>query len=247
MKDKRTHRDYVSVIGGTTATARNFREKRWNQYYARAYRRVVDKMLSKPCKGVVLDVGTSHGNWFPFLKKKGFDIILGIELDDERADKARACGYDEVHTCDAANVPFENASIDYAISNDVFVHILQLKDKSAVLREIERLLKPGGIFILNHTISKAHGFKDYHISGYCSFLSLDEFIRLIKDNTAFRIVDIEPTYFNWRNTRPNLLVIGCRKLIVLPGAVSILSFFDRVYAKRLSIEQSDTIYLKLEK
>ena len=86
--NKKTHRDYQAIIGGTAASSRNYLEKRWNQYYFKTYRHVVSRMIGGPenCVGkTVLDVGTSHGNWYSFLKGQGFAELLGVELDPERA------------------------------------------------------------------------------------------------------------------------------------------------------------------
>ena len=94
----------------------------------------------------MLDIGTSHGNWLPLLRQFGFSTVLGVEVDAGRAEEARQAGYDDVYNCDARSVPRPAESIDVAVSNDVFVHILRGEDKAAVVPETERLLsgrKPG--------------------------------------------------------------------------------------------------------
>ena len=247
---KKTHRDYQDIIGETAATSKNYLEKRWNQYYFKTLTHTVGRMIDdRQCKGgTVLDLGTSHGNWFVFLKKRGFDKILGVELDAHRAELARSCGYNEVYNCDASKIPHPDSSIDVAISNDVFVHILQLGDKIAVLKEVQRLLKPGGVFIFNHTIARAFNYQNYHVDQHCSFLSLDELIRLITDNTAFKITSIKPTYYTFRNQK----ITGIRKIvrhlmILLPLGVSLRYYRDYFNTRNLPLEQSDNIYLELRK
>ena len=247
VKEK-THRDYLSVIGETAATAKYYKEKRWNQYYAKTFCHVVGNMISEDLeRDSVIDIGTSHGNWFTFLQSQGFRKIFGVELDPDRAQQARACGYTEVFNCDAAEIPLSDSSINLAVSNDVFVHILQMNDKANVLREVQRILKPGGCFIVNHTSSKAFGFSDYHVEKHCSFLSLHEFLKLVMDNTDFEIVDIKPTYYHWRNTRLGLVKKIFRKALALPFVVNLLFMLDFFHSRNISIDESDTIYLKLKK
>ncbi len=242
----KTHRDYLPQIGNTFATIESHRDRCWNQYYDLAYSHVVKHMMGG-YKGTVLDVGTSHGYWLPFLKKQGFTKILGVELDPERARIAKSSGYDEVYNCDAAKIPHKSASLDVAISIDVFVHILQIKDKTAVLNEVERLLKPGGICIFNHTISRAYGYSGYHIEKYCSFLSLHELIKLVQQNPRFLVRDIKPTYYNFRNIKMDLYSKLLRKFITLPFIPKLMFLADYKNTRNLQIEESDTVFIKLEK
>lgn len=249
VMNTRTHRDYISLIGETCATGRNRREKKWNEYYFMTYTYVVDALLRdvECIDKSVLDVGTSHGNWFGYLKSKGFKRIYGVELDSQRAEQARSCGYDAVYNCDAAAVPHQSESIDVAVSNDVFVHILQQEDRIAVLKEIERLLVPGGVFILNHSMAKAFKKKDFQIDDYCSFISLDLFISQIKNNTSFRILDFKPTYFHWRFSPPPLVVRVFRRFITFPFITRCLFYSDFYSCRKLSLGDSDYVYVKLQK
>jgi ubiquinone/menaquinone biosynthesis C-methylase UbiE len=110
--------------------------------------------------------------------KKEFHPILGVELDPQRAQQAKESGYDQVYNCDAVKIPLPDNSMDLSVSNDMFVHILELEHKIAVLKEMERVLKPGGIFILNHPMSRAFGFKDYHVQEYFSFPEIISYMKL---------------------------------------------------------------------
>lgn len=245
----KSHVDYVDVIGGTNATGRNRIERQWNRYYLIVYQKVVRDLLRGSARGTALDVGTSHGNWFPFLARCGFAKIWGVDMSPERARAARKLAYTEVFNCDAADVPLAANSIDVAISNDVFIHILQKKDKIRVLKKIEELLVPGGIFVLNHASAMAtFNAPKFRINDYCSFISLDELIRLVHENTGLRVVDARPTYFNFRFFRPPLLVRAIRRLIALPLIPDLVAFIDLHWSNaHLPLEASDCFYLKLEK
>ena len=241
---EKTHYDYLPIIGGTHFTTITHSDKQWNQYYALCERHAVDTMIGRVKGGIVLDVGSSYGHWFSFLKHKGFDTILGVELDPQRAKIAQEAGYTQVFNCDASQIPYPSNTIDVAVSNDVFVHILRIEDKIAVLKEIERLLKPGGMFILNHAMSPAFGFRQYHVQEYCSFLTLHEFIALVLENTTMRISDIKPTYYNFRNPEPPRITQFLRRYITLPLIPKLLFFADYLRARDLSLEDSDYVYIK---
>jgi SAM-dependent methyltransferase len=243
----KTHRDYVNQIGETNATGRTYLEKRWNKYYLLTYQKIVNSMLQDESRDVVLDVGTSHGNWYNFLRRAGFRRVTGVELDPVRAELARRAGYDEVFNCDAADLPLEDAAIDVAVSNDVFVHILRLEDKAAVLAEVRRVLRPGGVFIINHSMSPAIGRASYHVDSYCSFLTPAEWIQMAT-TAGFGIEDVKPSYYIFRSA--SFFIKAVRALCVaVPFGIGsrLLILSDTVAARWLGIGRSDYVYLKLRK
>ena len=103
----KTHQDNVARIGGTAATAQGFMARRWNRYYFRALKQTVEHMLAGEigASATVLNIGTSHGNWQPFLRRLGFSQVVGVELDARRAELARQAGYDEVYNSDPEIFP----------------------------------------------------------------------------------------------------------------------------------------------
>lgn len=246
----KTHRDYLDIIGNTAATTKGWREKRWNCYYFLTYRYLVANMLREAdaCRGTVLDIGTSHGNWLPFLKAQGFKTVLGVELHPGRAALARSAGYDVVHNCDAANTPLAKASVDVAMSNDVLVHILRLEDKVAVFREVERVLRQDGVFIFNHTMSRAIGAQGYQVVNHCSYMDLGSLIELVGAHTNFRVIDVKPSYFTFAGRPVRLLTELARTaLLMMPLGPHLRFYRDHIYARRLGLEESDSVYLCLAK
>jgi SAM-dependent methyltransferase len=249
MTELASHRDYLKVIGNTHQTARGWYDKQWNRYYAAVYFDVTRRLLTGVTRGTVLDVGTSHGAWFNFLKTLGFATILGVELDPERAELARRAGYNEVFNCDAADTPLPAGCLDAAVSSDVFVHIIRLEDKIRVLQRVETLLKPGGTFVVNHASAAAFmGSPEYHVSGYCSYISVDEFVRTVSQHTRLRLVDLRPAYFSWRYRRPPRTLHALRRAMRLPGVPKVLAGIDtHVLARRLPPDDADCFYLRLQK
>lgn len=246
--DAKSHNDYLDDIGRTTETWNSFGDKRWNRFYFRVHKTIVDRMLGGIGEGLtVLDLGTSYGQWHDYLRQKGFDKVLGVEVDPRRAEIASTRGYEEVFATDGADVPLPKESVDVIVCNGVFVHIIRLEDKIAVLQEVQRLLKPGGTFVFSHTMSKAHGYDSYQVVTYMSFLRLSELVNLIRENTSFAIEDIAPTYFGFRKTRPSLLTWLSRKAMrfPIPFLGNLLFLLTTFHARQFSLEEADAVYLKL--
>jgi SAM-dependent methyltransferase len=245
----KSHMDYLDVMGGTHATAKGWRNVQWNRCYHHIYTAVVGDLLRGVNRGSVLDVGTSHGQWCRFFRVQGFQEILGVEVESGRAELARRSGYDEVFNCDAADIPLPPESLDAAVSSDVFVHILRIEDKVRVLQKIDEVLKPGGVFIVNNASVLAHfGSPKFRTDDGCSFISLDEFLSLVRQHTKLRVCDVRPTYFHHRFNAKPLWLKALRGAIVIPGVPRLLAFIDRHYtAFRLGLDASDAFYVKLAK
>jgi SAM-dependent methyltransferase len=90
----------------------------------------------------VLDIGCGAGV-LALLKRKGI-ALTGVDLSDECVAAARRNGYDEAVCSNLDALPFADASFDYVVSLDVIGHI-PAEQKDAVLAEIKRVLRPGGV------------------------------------------------------------------------------------------------------
>ena len=90
----------------------------------------------------LLDLGCGAG-MLALLKRKGI-TLTGVDLSDECVAAARRNGYDETVRAELHALPFAEASFDYVVSLDVIGHIPE-QGKDAVLREIKRVLRPGGV------------------------------------------------------------------------------------------------------
>jgi cyclopropane fatty-acyl-phospholipid synthase-like methyltransferase len=90
----------------------------------------------------VLDLGCGAG-MLALLKRKGV-TLTGVDLSPDCAQAARRNGYDSSLSAELSHLPFENASFDYVVSLDVIGHI-GFEEKDAVISEIQRVLRPGGV------------------------------------------------------------------------------------------------------
>ena len=90
----------------------------------------------------VLDLGCGAG-MLALLKRKGV-TLTGVDLSPDCALAARRNGYDLTCSAQLTGLPFADASFDYVVSLDVLGHV-EFKEKDAVLEEIRRVLRPGGV------------------------------------------------------------------------------------------------------
>jgi SAM-dependent methyltransferase len=90
----------------------------------------------------VLDLGCGAG-MLALLKRKGV-TLTGVDLSPECALAARRNGYDLTGASELTRLPFRDDSFDYVVSLDVIGHV-EFKDKDAVLAEVARVLRPGGV------------------------------------------------------------------------------------------------------
>ena len=149
----------------------------------------------------VLDLGCGEG-LLALLKRK--DVYLtGVDLSPELVEMARRNGYDSACVGQLTDLPFPSASFDYVVSLDVFGHI-GFDEKDAVLKEIKRVLRPGGVTMhgIESLDPKLHS--DYHSMSeekLAHFIAIDGHIGLevdedIADRFArfFSSVQTEPRY-----------------------------------------------------
>jgi len=116
---------------------------------------ILDKSL--PISGEILDIGTGKGHFALVLARRGFDFI-SIDISKEEQEIARLnlqyFGLDKQVSFrieDAESLSFPDGSFDAIFSVNVFHH---LKNPSAVLGEISRLLRPAGKVALSDFTAK---------------------------------------------------------------------------------------------
>lgn len=105
-----------------------------------AWETLVD-LLGEPA-GALVDVGCGTGSHAAGLEALGWSVT-GVDASEDMLRRAREKGVDVVHA-DARSLPFEACSFDAALS--VFTHT-DVDDFAGVVREVARVLRPGGPFV----------------------------------------------------------------------------------------------------
>ncbi len=100
-------------------------------------------ILKDEPRGKVLDIGCGNGDYAYNLHKMGFDV-LACDMD---VDRFAYKGIIEFRKCNVAEkLPFPDKYFDYIIFAEVIEHLNNPYD---VIRELYRILRPGGIFLLS--------------------------------------------------------------------------------------------------
>lgn len=121
----------------------------------RAYLPLVD-CLDRKKAPVLLDVGAGTGRFLSFVKSvrpKWKTIALDLSKPYLARAKRTLSKYKDVEfvAAPAEAIPLADASIDAAVSIFLF-HELPPKVRASVAKEIARVLKPGGLFVLAESI-----------------------------------------------------------------------------------------------
>jgi SAM-dependent methyltransferase len=114
-------------------------------------RRILESFLERIFDGVdikdgrprILDVGCGTGANLEMLSR--FGEAEGVDVSEAALAFCRARGLTDVHLGAAENLPYENGSFDLVTALDVVEH---LDDDVAGLREMRRVLRPGGKALL---------------------------------------------------------------------------------------------------
>ena len=126
-----------------------------NLVSAHQYLRLYDTIARcvQPGK-TVLDWGSGNGHFSYYLVRSGY-LTCGYGFNDvpqvcrDLPDKTYV--YRQGSTDDPVRIPYEDQSFDAVVSVGVLEHVRESGgDEISSLREIHRLLKPGGVFICYH-------------------------------------------------------------------------------------------------
>ena len=99
----------------------------------------------QPARGRLIDVGCGYGSFLAFAKERGWEA-LGVDISEHAAAVASKKAGVEVKTGALDKAGFEDATFDAVALNDSLEHFA---DPNEQLRQIARILKPGGSLFLN--------------------------------------------------------------------------------------------------
>jgi ubiquinone/menaquinone biosynthesis C-methylase UbiE len=146
-----------------------------------------------PSDALVLDLGCGAGTYCRFLRKRGFRVI-GLDYSFpmlKRAQTLQGDGEIQLLNGEAYNLPLSNQSVDVVVC----IGILQtLTDEKKAIREIHRILKPGGICFLD-------GINALGLNEWVKWKSIDHLkthnpfiLRKYLEKNGFRNLKVVGTY-----------------------------------------------------
>lgn len=147
--DHNLHFGYWDTAGDTGSLDRA--EERFTEL-------MIEKLQPIP-GGRVLDVGCGMGTPAIRLANASGNEVVGVTVSHEQVKRAglraAAAGLDDkvsFRYADAAALPFEAASFDSAWALESIIH---MPDRATVLREMARVLRPGGRLVLTDFFERA--------------------------------------------------------------------------------------------
>ncbi len=105
--------------------------------------------LEQPQSAKILDFGCGSGNLSELLSKNGYDAF-GVDISKKLLEYAKQKQRDhkwEVIHYDGKKLPFDDASMDAIVTYGVLIYLKEDNDFLEMLKELHRVLKPGGQFI----------------------------------------------------------------------------------------------------
>jgi ubiquinone/menaquinone biosynthesis C-methylase UbiE len=152
----------------------------------------------------ILEVGPGPGVTTDFLRSKA-QRLTAIELDPGlgRSLRARLHGSNvEVVTGDATAMPFSDAEFSGAVSFTMMHHVPSAELQDQLLREVHRVLKPGGIFAGSDSLQRLF-MRVIHIGDTLVPVSPATFGQRL-EAAGFRVLGIEKDSraFRFRAQRP---------------------------------------------
>ena len=160
-------------------------------WWYRGRRTVLDGVIAAlglPAGARILDAGCGSGRNMIELSRYG--TVTGIELSEPSVALARARGVGEVIAGSILELPFAENSFELAVSLDVIEH---LEDDLGALRELRRVLVPGGALLIAvpayQWLWSGHDVINHHHRRYTR-----SSLRAVAEQAGWR--QVRTTYFN---------------------------------------------------
>lgn len=121
----------------------------WYLGHRRLFGLLLDRYCPQEARGRVLDAGCGTGGFTQWLRERYRPRRLAaLDICEEALCRCRERELEELHLASVERLPFTDASFDLVISLNVLYH-REVGDDLAALREMARVLAPGGCLLLN--------------------------------------------------------------------------------------------------
>jgi len=168
-----------------------------NSWVGQFEKRLLDRFLSiaNPPKPWILDIGCGNGKDTCYLGQQSA-AALGIDISSGMLREARKHLPDgDFYRMDMRNLGFSSELFDGVWANGCIYHVPK-KDLIYILKEIQRVLKPSGIFSFNFKVGTGEKLEENPRSyqgspRFYSYYSISEMERFL-EQTSFVVIDKQP-------------------------------------------------------
>lgn len=109
---------------------------------------IINRYIGKDAS--ILDFGCGYGRILKELQQAGYTNLQGTDLSAAMIERAQInCPQAEYRVNTGYNIPFPDGSMDLVVLVAVLTSIPQDKNQFQTVKEIERVLKPGGYLYVN--------------------------------------------------------------------------------------------------
>jgi len=152
-------------------------------------------------KKSALDIGSNFGLFTELLKNKGYDAY-GIDVNKDKVSWAKKNAKAKYSFGTAEKIPFKKNSFDVILLLATLEHIL---DRGKALKEINRVLKPGGKVI----ITLPNTFSYFYLRSFFTYF--------LRGHKPWRNVHYQQNYFHWEHQINLFLkIIDYRPILSIP-------------------------------
>jgi dTDP-4-dehydrorhamnose reductase len=196
----------------------------------------LSKYLSKKADDIrILEFGCGSGLFVDELSKKGYKSS-GLDISSEAVIFGELRGINNLGVIDSHKIHFPDNSFDVVITLDVLEH---LEDEAWALKEMERVLKPGGIMtIMAPAYMFLWGVQDV-VSHHYRRYTRGNLVSKIKHSTTLKL--IRSSYFNTFLFPPIAIFRLISKLFQIKGRESDFDinnrFLDKTFASIFNFER----------
>jgi ubiquinone/menaquinone biosynthesis C-methylase UbiE len=106
---------------------------------------LLDPVFSTSAGPMVLDAGCGTGGMMTWLTRYSPQRVIGIDLSPEALNFCRDRGLETIARASVADLPFPDSVFDLVTSFDVLVQLSGENTDVVAMREMYRVLRPGGI------------------------------------------------------------------------------------------------------
>lgn len=141
--------------------ASRYESTRYGSPYGRLFR-LLQRRALKEALGTageherILDVATGTGQMLPVFRDTGAFVVASDLTAAMLAEARRVVSDDHVSYCvgDAFSLPYADGQFD-VVASSRFLHLFDLASQQLLLKEMARVLKPGGLLVVD--FYSAHG------------------------------------------------------------------------------------------